>query len=112
MSLGYTGTCRKVAEDDHIVIYSYAGENWNDRWNSKQGDLQLLDGMFTIQKDSFCTCLEKCMQTNAINIDRKCKNAFGKPDIPCDYIAWRLLHRIFDYHQKNNQFPEQASFIQ
>lgn len=50
MSLGYTGICKKVAEDDHIVIYSYAGENWNDGGKSKHGDLQLQDGMFTIMR--------------------------------------------------------------
>lgn len=50
MSLGYIGICRKVAEDDYIVIYSYTGENWNDGGKSKHGDSQLQDGLFTIYK--------------------------------------------------------------
>lgn len=53
MSLGYTGMCKKELEDDEIVIYSYAGENWNDDGKSKSGDSLLCDGSFIIHKDCF-----------------------------------------------------------
>lgn len=112
MSLGYTGICHKVAEDEHIVIYTYAGENWNDGGKSKLGDSQLQDGIFTIQKDSFCANLERSVQTKSVEIKQECKNAFRKANIPCDYIAWRLLNHIFDYTKTNHLFPDRISFIQ
>lgn len=112
MSLGYTGTCQKVAEDEHIIIYSYSGENWNDGGKSKRGDSQLLDGMFTIQKGLFCTDLERCIQAGIIKIDHECKNAFRRPGVSCDYIAWRLLIHIFDHYKTNSHFPLKELFIQ
>lgn len=54
MSLGYSGLCVKVMEDDEVAIYSYAGENLNDGV-SKIGDALLQDGMITIYK----RCLEE-----------------------------------------------------
>lgn len=112
MSLGYIGICRKVAEDDYIVMYSYAGENWNDGGKSKHGDSQLQDGLFTIRKDTFSDNLNHCLQTGTVKIDQACKNAFQKSDISCDYIAWRLLRHILKDYQRNLSFPEKASFIQ
>lgn len=111
MSLGYTEICKKVAEDDSIVIYSYAGENWNDGGKSKRGDSQLPDGMFTIYKDPVYIDIESCLQSGRIKIDRECKNAFQRPGIAVDYIAWMLLNHIFTYYKKNNHFPAQESFI-
>ena len=112
MSLGYTGICKKVAEDNYIVIYSYAGENWNDGGKSKRGDSQLQDGMFTIYKDAFCSDLERCVQSGNIKIDRECKNAFHRPGVSCEYIVWKLLNHIFAYYEKNNHFPAQEAFVQ
>ena len=73
MSLGYTGICHKVAEDEHIVIYTYAGENWNDGGKSKLGDSQLQDGIFTIQKDSFCANLETLIDLILIRATASCE---------------------------------------
>ena len=112
MSLGYTGICKKVAEDDYIVIYSYAGENWNDGGKSKRGDSQLQDGMFTIYKSSFCIDMESCMQSGGVKIDCECKNAFQRPGIAVDYLAWMLIDHIFTYYKKNDHFPAQESFVQ
>ena len=112
MSLGYIGICKKVAEDDSVVIYSYAGENWNDDGKSKRGDSQLQDGMFTIYKGSFCTDVGRHVQLGGIEIDRECKNAFQRPGIAVDHIARMLLNHIFTYYKKNNHFPAQESFIQ
>ena len=103
---------KKVAEDDSIVIYSYAGENWNDDGKSKRGDSQLQDGMFTIYKGSFCTDVGRHVQLGGIEIDRECKNAFQRPGIAVDHIARMLLNHIFTYYKKNNHFPAQESFIQ
>ena len=112
MSLGYVGMCRKVAEDDRMVIYSYAGENWNDGGKSKHGDSHLQDGFFTIHKDFFGVDLDGRIRTGKIIIDRECKNAFHKPGVLCDYIAWQLLNHIFAQFEKNRHFPEQKTFIQ
>lgn len=32
---GYIGLCKKILEDEELVIYSYAGENWSDGGKSK-----------------------------------------------------------------------------
>ena len=78
MSLGYIGICKKVAEDDSIVIYSYAGENWNDDGKSKRGDSQLQDGMFTIYKDSVCIDIESCMPYTPVKHASRDAHNFAK----------------------------------
>lgn len=112
MSLGYTGNCKLIAEDESLVIYSYAGENWNDGGKSKYGDSALQDGMFTIDRSHAIEDIADGLKSGAIEIDRECKNAFRRPGVPCDYIAWRLLIRILDYYKQNGCFPKGESFIQ
>ena len=112
MSLGYTGRCKLLMEDESLVVYSYAGENWNDNGKSKPGDSALQDGMFTIDKTHTIKDVADGLNSGAITINRECKNAFRKPDVPCDYIAWRLLVHILDCYKKNGYFPEKDAFIQ
>lgn len=112
MSLGYTGICMLVMEDEKHVIYSYAGENWNDGGASKLGDSKLQDGMFTIDKLHPIKNVADGLKTGIITIDRESKNAFFRPGVPCDYIAWVLLHHVVGYYEKNGYFPSQQAFIQ
>lgn len=141
MSLGYCGMCLKVMEDDEAVVYSYAGENWNDGGKSKSGDSLLQDGIIFIYK----RCLEEpeihskvrrtssgrkklitkrithipsiCAHVNSgdIIVEKECKNAFQRPlfeSMPLDYIAYRLLIHIFTRYQEYGVLPEKEAFIQ
>ena len=112
MSLGCTGMCKLLTEDDSLVVYSYAGENWNDNGKSKHGDAVLQDGMFTINKSNTITDIADGLKSGVITINRECKNAFHRPDIPCDYIAWRLLVHILYCYKRKGYFPEEDAFIQ
>ena len=112
MSLGYTGMCKLLMEDESFAVYSYAGENWNDDGKSISGDSALQDGMFTINKSHTVTDVADGLKFGAITINRECKTAFRRPDIPCDYIAWRLLVHILDCYKKNGYFPEKDAFTQ
>ena len=112
MSLGYKGICKLITEDESLVIYSYAGENWNDGEKSKYGDSALQDGMFTIDKSHAIEDIADGLKSGAITIDKECKNAFCKLGVPCDYIAWRLLIRILDDYKQSGCFPKEKAFIQ
>lgn len=139
MSLGYTGMCKKELEDDELVIYSYAGENWNDGGKSKSGDSMLYDGSFIIYKDcleepEIHTKVEKTtsgkkkvtekrithipnifeyVDNKKIIVEKECKNAFRRyPMMPIDYIAYRLLLHIFESYQLHGKLPEKDCFIQ
>jgi hypothetical protein len=139
MSLGYLGNCKLVVQDDNIALYSYSGENWNDK-NSKSGDIELLDGVLCI----FKKCLEepeiytkvkklpsgkrKTFEKRIVHtpsivehileeqiiIEKKCKNEFKRETmdgVEC-YIAHMLLRKIFTEYQENGVIPEKTAFIQ
>ena len=139
VSLGYLGMCKKEAEDNEMVIYSYSGENWNDGCKSQKGDAELYDGIFLIYKD----CLEEpeihtklkrmpsgrkkiiekrithipniyeYIQQNKIVVEKECKNAFRRRDNALiDYIAERLIYHVFEEYQLNGILPDKARFIQ
>ena len=141
MSLGYCGMCVKVMEDDEAVVYSYAGENWNDGGKSQSRDSLLQDGVIFIYK----RCLEEpeihskikrtasgrkkmiikrityvpsiCdhVRNGDIIVEKECKNAFRHfrfKSIPLDYIAYRLLGCIFTRYQEDGILPEREYFIQ
>lgn len=112
MSLGYIGICQKHTEDDTAVIYTYSGENWNDGGKSKHGDRYLQDGIIFIDKTKLTHDWEKSLLDNSIYLDRECKNAFHRNNIAIDYIAWRLLCKIFKILQTEGYFPEHEAFIQ
>ena len=137
MSLGYTGLCIKIAENDVSVTYSYAGENWNDE-KSTQGDCLLQDGEFVILKDCLVeaeihtkikklpsgrkktvekriprhTDVTKLIGEGKIIIKKECKNAFKNGDNFIDQIAYCLLTGIFERYQIEGILPEQQRFIQ
>jgi hypothetical protein len=112
MSLGYIGICQKHTEDDTAVIYTYSGENWNDGGKSKHGDRYLQDGIIFIDKTKLKLEWPQNLPNKSIYLDRECKNAFRRNNIAIDYIAWRLLCKIFKTLQSESHFPEQEAFIQ
>ncbi|MBO4950160.1 MAG: hypothetical protein J6E38_03980 [Clostridia bacterium] len=113
MSLGYTGICKKESEDDKTAVYTYAGENWNDCGQSKSGDSHKQDRNMVVYKE----CLNsedivKNFENGRIFLEKKCKNAFIRcEEIPFDYIAYRLLRKVFDSYKKNGNLPDEESFI-
>jgi hypothetical protein len=112
MSLGYIGICQKYSEDDTAVIYTYSGENWNDGGQSKHGDRYLQDGIIFIDKAKLTHDWKQILLDKSIYLDRECKNAFHRNNIAIDYIAWRLLCKIFKILQTEGYFPEHEAFIQ
>ena len=139
MSWGYTGLCRKALEDDEMVLYTYAGENWNDNGSSKSGDSLLQDGLIVIYKRcleepelhtrnrrmpggkkvpitkriTHVPSIEKHVASRDIIVEKECKNAFRRPaHAPIDHIAYQLLVHTFERYQKDGILPEEESFLQ
>ena len=130
MSLGIYAVGRKNAEDDELVFYSYAGEDW-DAFPTQKGDAKLQDGEIAIMK----CCLE------APEIHRKIKRRKNGrkyicekricrlPDIsihlesstikilsPCKnehhhYYAIHLLEKIFLEWQEKDMLPDIVTYF-
>ena len=138
MSLGYCGMCLKQADDSEMAIYSYAGENWNDDGKSQSGDCMLQDGVIVIYKRcleepeihekvkrmpsgrkklvtkriTHYPSIGDHIRAGDIIIEKECKNAFRRPSyMPIDYIANKLLPKIFISYQENGALPEKEIFI-
>jgi len=123
MSLGFIGFCRKESEDDSTIYYAYSGANWNDKSQNKNYE-KSFDGVFAIDKSVLrwkASCPHKQTESidwtyNAIDsglavVIRECQNSFRLDSIEMDYIAHRLLLKIFEELHKT-EFPENAAFIQ
>ena len=138
MSLGYSGVCKLLEQDEEVAIYAYSGANINDE--ATQGEHRLdYDGEILIYK----RCLEepeihakikrrssgrkyesvkrithlpnilRHVENGEVVIEKECRNAFRRHgDTEIDYIAHTLLIKIFIYYQENGQLPEKEGFIQ
>ena len=137
MSLGFCGIAEKYIEDSESILYLYSGENWNDE-KSISGDMNLLDGEIIIQKSCLVEpeihlkykkspsgrkklvekrILREVDIDNLINdrnviISKTTKNEFEKWGIQRPFLAYSLIHIIFDEYQINGVLPEKVSFIQ
>ena len=129
MSLGYLGLCKKILEDDGMVIYTYGGENWNDE-KSHSGDSHLQDGIFAIDKQKLTLSptpyktkrktlywppVMEYVSSGAVSVDTECKNAFIIKDNGCitiDYIAYMLISHILIKYKETTIFAESEWFIQ
>ena len=136
MSLGYEGVCKLVDQDDEIAIYVYIGADIDCKTQiAYRFDL---DGVITIYK----RCLEepeihtrikrrpsgkkyesikrithipdisKHLNNGDVIIEKECKNACRRGNMKTDYIAYRLLMKIFIYYQENGILPEHEMFMQ
>ena len=139
MSLGYEGMCKLVMQDDETAIYAYSGANINDNYELRKQHVFEYDGEIVIYKRCLETpeihTKIKCkpsgrkyeeekrithfpnvidhIQKGDIIIEKECFNAFRHyANIEMDYIAYRLIVKIFAYYQENGCLPEKEGFIQ
>ena len=124
MSLGYIGYCKKIAEDDLTICYSYSGSNWNLTTNEKSAELAY-DGNFAIDKSvlqwkpakpriqtEYIHWTHTAIENNQVVIITECRNSFYRHGNNYDYIVLHLFYKIFDTLHKTGELPEEACFIQ
>ena len=126
MSLGHIGYCKKDAEDSAAVFYAYSGADWGNKTQSK-ADETAFDGTLAIDKTVLQWKPSKPRkQTESLGWTRsaiengqavvlkECRNAFRRfnPASDIDYIALRLLCKIFEYLHETGKLPDKESFIQ
>lgn len=138
MSLGYQGVCKMIMQDEEMCVYAYSGLNVNDNFKFGKAHSRDYDGEIVIYK----RCLEEPeihtkikrrpsgrkyeevkrithfpliashIEHGDIVIEKECINAFRRYTLDVDYIAYRLLIKIFLYYQQKGFLPEQECFIQ
>jgi hypothetical protein len=137
MSLGYEGVCKLVDQDNELAIYAYSGADWANP--AHRNHIRDYDGIILIYKQcleepeihtrmqrrssgrkyesikiiTHIPDINKHIMDGNIIIDRECKNAIrrGSGSI-VDYIAHKLLLKIFVYYQEKGVLPEIAAFVQ
>lgn len=124
MSIGIGGACRKVLEDEEIVIYKYSAYNLNEV-NLKDTD-NIFDGVITIQKSGLVepqinektkkstsdtkilpasADLSKLLSKKSIILEN-CNNCWQKTIEGYDIIGLKLCSKIFKEYQKSGSLPE------
>ena len=139
MSLGYEGTCKLVIQDEEVAVYAYSGANINDNYEFRKAHILDYDGEILIYKrcleepeihtkikrrpsgrkyeevkriTHFPSIVEHIKNGDVV-IEKECFNAFRRYDnMDVDYIAYRLILKIFMYYQENGILPEKEVFIQ
>ncbi|MBR5269993.1 MAG: hypothetical protein IKU21_05765 [Anaerotignum sp.] len=132
MSLGYGGTCRRIAEDSQWVSYEYAVYNLNVL--EYEGKKELFDGEIEIRKSALIepeiretikrfpggrrkrmtkriireVPIVELLEKGEIRIT-ECSHSWQWMDFGCEYIAYRLVNKIFQYYQENDILPEVES---
>lgn len=111
MSRGYVGFARYKQESNGFLIYEYSGENWNVPHDI--GDHSLYDGLISIEKnllgeDSWSGAIEE----GRIKIIKECKNAFYLYNLKVDYLAIRIISKIFSEYKEKGEIPEKVAFFQ
>ncbi|MEG0671920.1 hypothetical protein [Clostridium sp.] len=120
MSLGYCGIAKIYDQDEDNIYYLYSGENWNEPTSSKD-DRYLYDGLIRINKAAFkdgkgtdyICYMSNGIKAGKIEVMIECKNAFIRyKNFNFDYIAHRIILRIFEKFQESRAYPEEVGFIQ
>lgn len=134
MSRGYAAHANKVLEDEQLVIYEYAGFNWNDPLY--YNDEHILDGVITIQKSCFrepdiheklkrmpsgrkrlvtkripvYAEYDKYLREGLVTIEN-CSNCWKVTDdeLHVDIMACKLLFKIFLEYQEDSKIPNSMS---
>ena len=139
MSLGYEGVCKLVEQDEEMAIYVYSGANINDNYELRKQHALNYDGEFLIYKRcleepeihtkikrspsgrkyeevkriTHFSSVAKHIENGDVVIEKECFNAFRRyANAEIDYIAYRLIEKIFTYYQENGCLPEKEGFIQ
>ena len=139
MSLGYMGVCKLVEQDEEIVIYAYSGMDIDDNHELRRVHFLDYDGEIWIYKRcleepeihikikrrpsgrkyeeikriTHVPSVLKHIKNNDVVIEKECANAFRRSgNIDVDYIAYRLIDKIFTYYQEHGCLPEKEGFAQ
>ncbi len=133
MSLGYGGWCYIDAQDEQTVIYRYGTYNLNDtKFRNKE---HICDGMITIDKNSLVEPEihekikrfpngKKKLIVKRISVDVPYEELFKNKKIEIensnncwetmahgyDFMALRLVFKIFNDYQENGVLPEHISY--
>lgn len=131
MSLGYCAYCRSVSEDEQAILYEYTCFNIGEaNWEKSK---ETYDGNITIQKNAFVepTIRQKIKKTpngrkklivkrirNEVNYQElliagkiRIENCSGtwKTVNGIDFMARRLVWKIFDEYQDTGVIPQKVS---
>ena len=132
MSIGYCAYCRKVFEDEQAILYEYTCYNiGKDDWEKSK---ETYDGSITIKKDAFVEPIirQKIKKTpngrkklivkrihNEVNFSEllaagkitieNCSGTWKTVD-GIDFMAWRLIRKVFDEYQDTGVIPEKMSY--
>lgn len=134
LSKGIGGGCRKVLEDDNIIIYEYFSYNLNIP--KYRNDKKIFDGIITIEKASFIepeihrklkkfrngkkkliikrVCsddipLESLLSNGKITIENT-RNCWMLSNEGYDFIALHFCYDILKRYQKDGEVPEKLSY--
>ncbi|WP_051238854.1 hypothetical protein [Clostridium butyricum] len=126
MSKGIGGACRKVLEDEKIVLYEYSSYNLNEK--KYRNDEHIFDGIIKIQRTSLievkvhwklnqlvtkCICqdipIEILLSNGDITI-KNCSNCWQISDEGYDFIALHFCYYILRKYQSDGQLPELLSY--
>lgn len=134
MSIGYQGFAVLVEQDDECAIYSYGCSNWNDE--KYENHEHVKDGLITINKASLPEPEihikrkrfpggRKRMVEKRIPVDVSFEELFASGGVSVDnsaycwrtaydevdFIALKLLYKIFRDYQLNDSLPEITGFV-
>ena len=139
MSLGYEGTCKLVMQDEETAVYAYSGANINDNYELRKAHVLDHDGRILIYKRcleepeihtkikrrpsgrkygevkriTHFPSIAEHIKSGDVVIEKECFNGFRRyADMDVDYIAYRLIVKIFMYYQENGILPDKEGFIQ
>lgn len=108
MSLGYSGSAKKVNEDEKAVVYEYACCHiGRDGWNQA---MNCFDGSISIEKDSFRSVesIGELLNEEKIRIIN-CSYAF-KVYGTYDFMALKLLYKIVKSYKEEGTMPKEVSW--
>lgn len=133
LSKGIGGSCRKVLEDENIIVYEYSSYNLNEA--KYRNDEHIYDGIIKIERVSLiepeihkklkkCSNGEKKLITKRINVDiplalilshkkikiKNCSNCWQKTNEGYDFIAVHFCYDILRRYQKDGGLPERLSY--
>ena len=137
MSLGYEGFCKLVEQDEEIAIYEYSGADFDNVQH--MAHVRDYDGEIWIYKRcleepeihtkikrrpsgrkyeevkriTHLPSVREHIKNGEVIIEKECVNAVRRhANADIDYIAYRLIIKIFTYYQENGFLPEEEMFIQ
>jgi len=133
-----TSYARLAIEDEFLAVYEYSG--YDSLYDFDSSKVQSYDGSFIIKKSSLeepdihekykknskgkkvlsvkrithiVDVAEKLHRKDVV-VDKECRNAFrhrNHPDLPCDFMAYELIHKVYLEYQKNGTLPTEVSYL-